>query len=250
MPRRPRRGTGRHRARGTNPNSASSHDAIDAARLGARHRRPAVAIGDDDEAGAQRRPDDLLDPLGEVGRVEQRRLGGVRVAVALRAADQVAAQERAGERRPGHAPAGVAKVLLEPADVGRAAGPIDPLEHEQDAGLAVRARTGGRHGRVRRGRSPVDGGGAVGTCRRHRRAAAGDRSADGRRHGPPARPADRGSRCGSATDLPRARRSEPIVGGQQASQEVAVGRRDGLGADRGRPLASARASAAGGSWRW
>ena len=119
---------------------------FDAARLGAGHRCPAVAIGDHDKACAQRRPDDLLDPLGEVRRVEQRRLGRVGVAIALRAADQVAAQERTGERGPRHAPAGVAKVLLETPDVGRAAGAIDALEHEQDAGLAVRGRPGRRHG--------------------------------------------------------------------------------------------------------
>ena len=45
--------------------------AIDAAHAGARHRRVNVAIRQHDEAGLERRDDLLLEPIGEVGGVEQ-----------------------------------------------------------------------------------------------------------------------------------------------------------------------------------
>ena len=45
--------------------------AIDAAHAGARHRRVDVAVRQHDEAGLERRDDLLLEPIGEVGRVEQ-----------------------------------------------------------------------------------------------------------------------------------------------------------------------------------
>ena len=160
-PRRRRRGTGRRRARGTNPNSASSQTGVDATRLGPGHRRPAVSIGDHHQAGPQRRDDDLLDPLGEVGGVQQRGLDRVGVTVPLGRADEVAAELRARQRCPGHAAAGVAQVLLEPPDMGRAAGPIDALEDEQHTRLAVGTGVRGRHRwRRRSGRPGVGRGGA------------------------------------------------------------------------------------------
>ena len=45
--------------------------AIDAAHAGARQRGEDVAVRQDDEAGLERRDDLLLEPVGEVGRVEQ-----------------------------------------------------------------------------------------------------------------------------------------------------------------------------------
>ena len=50
---------------------AAQPRAIDAADAGARQRGEDVAIRQHDEAGLERRDDLLLEPIGEVGRVEQ-----------------------------------------------------------------------------------------------------------------------------------------------------------------------------------
>ena len=69
-------------------------------RVGAHHRVPRerrvhVAVGDHDEAGAQRRDDLVLEPVGEVGGVEQAERRHVELVAGLRLVDGLGEQRRA-----------------------------------------------------------------------------------------------------------------------------------------------------------
>ena len=152
-------------------------------------------------------PIDLFDELGEVRRIEECRLGRVGMTVALGGADQVAAEERARQPGPRDTPAEVAQVFLEATNVGRTAGPVDPLEHEQDARRAMGARPGGRDRRHLRRHAARSNG------------ATAERTASTRVAAPAARVEhDRPSR-------PRPRRrigEKAVIGRHQAFEECAV----------------------------
>ena len=177
-----------------------------------------------DEAGAQGRHDDLLDALGEVRRVQERRLGRVGVAVAFRAADQVAAQQRARQRRPGDAAPGVAEVLLQPRRGSTAR-----------SGRCLRGRTGRR---ARRGLRAAGGHGCASSTASP--AATRERASAGQR---PDGLADRGdpdARLGLRVDDQRAHRPRA---GRRSVEQALVGGQQPLRGTRRRPAATDFAAA-------
>ena len=77
------------------PYRLRSHALVDAAHAGARERREDVAIRQHDEPGLERRDDFLLEPIGEVGGVEQHERELVQRVARLRQLDRRLHQRRA-----------------------------------------------------------------------------------------------------------------------------------------------------------
>ena len=140
---------------------------VDAAHARARHRREDVAIGQDDEAGLEGRDDLLLEPVGEIGRVEQHERELVQRVAGLGELDRRLHQLRS---RPAGFDDTVA-LHLEPfaqqRDLRRAADAVGAFDRDdlarisldrqvRDAVAVVAARTGRRRpGVVRRARRAV-----------------------------------------------------------------------------------------------
>ena len=100
----------------------------------AREGRVHVAVGDHDEARLERRDDLMLEPVCEVGGVQQAEGGDREVVPRLRLVDRLREERRAG-------PAGVAHRValdLEPRaqhlDLRRPSHAVGPLDHDQVAG--------------------------------------------------------------------------------------------------------------------
>ena len=107
------------------------HVAIDAAHAGARERGEDVAVRQDDEAGLERRDDLLLEPIGEVGRVEQDEGQLVERVARLRQVDGRRHQLRSRPAGLDHAVALHFEPLAQQRDLGRAADAVGAFDRDQ-----------------------------------------------------------------------------------------------------------------------
>ena len=116
---------------------AAQPRAVDAAHAGARERRENVAIRQHDEARLERRNDFLLEPVGEIGRVEQHERELVQRVARLGQLDR-----RLHQRRP--RPAGFDDAvalhfepLAQELNLRAAADAVGAFDRDQLAGIAV-----------------------------------------------------------------------------------------------------------------
>ena len=110
---------------------------IDAAHAGARQRREDVAIRQHDESGLERRDDFLLQPVGEVGRVEQHERQLVERVARLGELDRRLHQRRARPAGFDDAVALDLEPLAQQLNLRAAADAVGALDGDQLAGIAV-----------------------------------------------------------------------------------------------------------------
>ena len=116
--------------------------AIDAAHAGARQRREDVAVRQHDEAGLQRRDDFLLEPIGEVGGVEQHERQLVQRVARLGQLDGRLHQRRSRPAGFDDAVAFHLEPFAQQLDLRAAADAVGAFDRDQLAGIAVDRQIG------------------------------------------------------------------------------------------------------------